>query len=71
MKIAPQFSIAPKNWLLPGRGDVVELGQRVGHAEIVVVVRQDGGRGVEREARLLAGARLGDDADLVAAGAAW
>ena len=41
LKIAPQFSIAPKNWLLPGDGDVVELGQRIRQAEVVVVLAQD------------------------------
>ncbi|MNK65112.1 hypothetical protein D3C87_843980 [compost metagenome] len=46
------------------RGDVVELGQRVAHAEIIVVFAQQGGRLVEREAALRQRALLRDDAYL-------
>ena len=49
-------------------GDIVELGQRVGRAEIFVVPGQDPGRALQRPAALLAGAAAGDDADLGAGG---
>ena len=39
---------------LAGAGDVVELGQREGRAEIVVVIGQDLRLGVERKLGLLA-----------------
>jgi hypothetical protein len=63
VKIAPQFSIAEKNWLLARPGDVIQLGQRERRAEIVVVIGQDVLRGIERELRLLHIALAGDDAD--------
>ena len=45
-------------------GDVVQLGQRVRHAEIVVVFAQHVAAGVQRIPRLPDLAALGDDADL-------
>jgi hypothetical protein len=45
-------------------GDVVELRQRVAHAEIIVVLAQDRLRGLEREFRLWQRAAARDDADL-------
>ena len=50
-------------------GDVVELRQREGRAEIVVVIRQDPRRALERPAALLAGAATADHADFGVAGA--
>ncbi|MNV13056.1 hypothetical protein D3C71_1036830 [compost metagenome] len=46
------------------RGDVVELGQRIGHAEIVVVFVNHIATGLQREARLLDLAGLRDHPDL-------
>ncbi len=46
--------MAPKNWLAPGPAIEVELGQRIGHAEIVVVVGQDVRGRVERVSCALA-----------------
>ena len=43
--------------------DIVELGQREGHAEIVVIIGQDRRRRVERQLRLAGIAPAGDDAD--------
>src|SRR3546814_6977568 len=42
---------------LAGGGNVVELGKRVGDAEVVGVVFEQRPGGIEREARLLAAAR--------------
>src|SRR3546814_3597552 len=49
---------------LAGAGDVVELGQRIGLAEIIAIIGQQRGKAVERETRLLARSPGRDDADL-------
>ena len=56
--MAPQFSIALKNCDWPGAGDIIELGQRVGRSEIVVVVGQDLRLVVQRGCALAALPRL-------------
>src|SRR3546814_20226434 len=47
---------------LAGAGDVVELGQRIGLAEIIAIIGQQRGKAVERETRLLARSPGRDDA---------
>ena len=51
-----------------GHGELVELRQGVGHAEVGVVVGQDLARDLQRVARLLALARRGEDAQRHAGG---
>nr|GEU28254.1 hypothetical protein [Tanacetum cinerariifolium] len=63
---APVFHGA-EELALAWRGDVIELGQRVLDAEVVVIFAQYGARGVQRELRLSHGALLRDHADLGAA----
>src|SRR3546814_11944328 len=52
---------------LAGARDIVELGQRIGLAEIIAIVSEQRPEAVEREARLLARALGRDDPDLGAA----
>jgi hypothetical protein len=64
VKIAPQFSIAPKNCDWPGPATLSSLGQRIGLTEIVGIISEQRRKAVEREARLFARSPGRDDADL-------
>jgi hypothetical protein len=48
---------------LAGPRDIVELGERIGLAEIVAVIAEQRAEAVERETRLLARSLGRDDAD--------